>query len=138
MNIKMAINSQLSTTKPKKKEKKKKLSKQPEQEQNCRYGDHLEGYQLGGGRKRMRGKIQEIKGIIGRYKMDQGMVMNSRGNGEAREVMCMTHALELRGGMLVGQGTGQRGQRKKASGNCNSIINKIYFLKRLPQSSLYL
>ena len=27
-----------------------KLSKQREQEQNHRYGDHLEGYQLGGGR----------------------------------------------------------------------------------------
>ena len=27
---------------------KNKLSKQPKQEQNRRYGDHLEGYQLGG------------------------------------------------------------------------------------------
>ena len=27
----------------------KKLSKQAEQEQNHRYGDHLEGYHLGGG-----------------------------------------------------------------------------------------
>ena len=30
---------------------KKKLSKQSEQEQNHRYGDHLEGYLLGGGRR---------------------------------------------------------------------------------------
>ena len=43
MNIKMAINSQLSTT-----ESKNKLSKQAEQKQNHRYGDHLEDYQLGG------------------------------------------------------------------------------------------
>ena len=28
---------------------KNKLSKQPEQEQNHRYGDHVEGYQLKGG-----------------------------------------------------------------------------------------
>ena len=47
MNIKMAMNSQLSTTEP------KKLSKQANQKQNRRYGDHLEGYQLGGGRRRM-------------------------------------------------------------------------------------
>ena len=32
---------------------KQKLSKEPEQEQNHRYGEHLEGYQLGMGRERM-------------------------------------------------------------------------------------
>ena len=41
MNIKKATNSQLSKSEPK-----NKLSKQPEQEQNHRYGGHLEGYQL--------------------------------------------------------------------------------------------
>ena len=41
MHIKMAINSQLPTT-----EYKNKLSKQAEQKQNYRYGDHIEGYQL--------------------------------------------------------------------------------------------
>ena len=46
MNIKKVTNSQLSTTES----KKKKLTKQAEQEQNHRYGDHLEGYQLRGGR----------------------------------------------------------------------------------------
>ena len=46
MNIKRAtvvIDSQLSTLNL----KNNKLSKQPEQEQNHRYGDHLEVYQLG-------------------------------------------------------------------------------------------
>ena len=43
MNSKMTTNSKLSTTKPKKKQK---LSKQLEQEQNHRNGDHMEGYQL--------------------------------------------------------------------------------------------
>ena len=45
MNIKMATDSYLST-----KSKTNKLSKQTEQEQNHRYGDHFEGYQLGRGR----------------------------------------------------------------------------------------
>ena len=43
----MTRNSQLSTE-PKK--QKQKLSKQLEQEQNHRNGDHMEGYQQGGGR----------------------------------------------------------------------------------------
>ena len=51
MNSKMATNSQLSTTEPKRKGKKgkPKLSKQLEQEQNHRNGDHMESYQKGGG-----------------------------------------------------------------------------------------
>ena len=57
MNIKI-INSQLLTTES------KKLSKQKEQEQNHRYGDHLEGYQLGGERGRIGEKVQRL---INRY-----------------------------------------------------------------------
>ena len=49
MNSKMTKNSQLLTTEPKKKIKQKnKLSKQLEQEQNHRNGDHMEGHQQGG------------------------------------------------------------------------------------------
>ena len=51
MNSKMTTNSQLSTE-PKNKNK-KKVSKQLEQEQNHRNGDHMEGYQKGGGVGRM-------------------------------------------------------------------------------------
>ena len=47
MNNKMTTNSQLSTTEPKNKNK-NELSKQLEQEQNHRNGDHMEGYQWGG------------------------------------------------------------------------------------------
>ena len=47
MNSKMTTNSQLSTTEP----KKQKLSKQLEQQQNHRNGDHMEGYQQGSGRE---------------------------------------------------------------------------------------
>ena len=43
MNSKMTTNLQLLTTEPK-----KKLTKQLEQEQNHRNGDHMERYQWGG------------------------------------------------------------------------------------------
>ena len=47
MNSEMSTNSQLSTTEPK---NKNELSKQLEQEQNHRNGDHMEDYQWGSGR----------------------------------------------------------------------------------------
>ena len=56
MNSKMTTNSQLSTTEF----KKQKLSKELEQEQNHRYGDHLEGYHWGGGRGRIKEKVQGL------------------------------------------------------------------------------
>ena len=56
MNTKMAMNSQLSKT-----ESKKKVGKQPEQEQNYRYGDYLEGYQMGGGRGRVGENMQGLR-----------------------------------------------------------------------------
>ena len=59
----MTTNSQLSTTEPKK--QKQKLSKQLEQEQNQRNGDHMEGYQRGMG-GRMGEKVQGIRSINGR------------------------------------------------------------------------
>ena len=49
MNNKMTTNSQLLTPEPKKKTK-NELSKQLEQEQNHRNGDHMEDYQWGSGR----------------------------------------------------------------------------------------
>ena len=61
MNVRMTTNSQLSTTESKNKTKlKNKLSKQLEQEQNHRCGDHLEGYQLGRERGRMGEKVQVL------------------------------------------------------------------------------
>ena len=71
MNSKMTTNSLLSTTEPKNKNK-NKLSKQLEQEQNHRNGDHMEGYQQGGGTGRMVEKVQGIRSINGRYKIDRG------------------------------------------------------------------
>ena len=55
MNIKKAMNSQLNKYQQLNlKKPQQQLSKRPEQEQNQRYGDHLEGYQLQGGRREWR------------------------------------------------------------------------------------
>ena len=70
MNSKMTTNSQLSTTEPKNKNI-NKLSKQLEQEQNHRSGDHMEGYQQGRGGGRIGEKTQGIRSINGRYKIDR-------------------------------------------------------------------
>ena len=51
---------------------KNKLSKQLEQEQNHRNGDHMEGYQWGRGEGKMGEKVQGIRSINGRYKIDRG------------------------------------------------------------------
>ena len=59
MNSKMTTNSLLSTIEPKK--QKNKLSKQLEQKQNHRNGDHMWGYQWGVGGGRMVEKVQEIR-----------------------------------------------------------------------------
>ena len=60
----------------------------------------------------------------------QGEVKNSIGNIESKELTCMTHEHELRGGgeMLEGEGVQGRGgiQEEKQWDNCNSIVNKIY------------
>ena len=66
----MTTNSQLSTTEPKTNKNQIKLSKQLKHEQNHRNRDHMEGYQWGG--ERMGGKVQEIRSINGRYKIDRG------------------------------------------------------------------
>ena len=68
MNSKMTTNSELLTTKHKNniKQNKNPQSKQLEQEQNHRNGDHMEGYQRGSGRGREGGKVQRISSINGR------------------------------------------------------------------------
>ena len=68
MNSQMTINSQISTTE----QKTNKLSKQREQEQNHRTGDHMEGYQWGGGGGNMEEEVQEVRSIMGRYRIDRG------------------------------------------------------------------
>ena len=65
MNSKMTTNSQLSTTETKNKNK-NKLSKQLEQEQNHRNGDHNGGLSTGEWERERGGKVQRISSIIGR------------------------------------------------------------------------
>ena len=55
----------------------------------------MEGYQWGVGGGRMEKKVQGIRSINGRYKID-GEVKNSIGNGETKDLICMTHGHELR------------------------------------------
>ena len=43
----------------------------------------------------MEEKVQGIRSINGRYKIDRG-VKNSIGNGEAKELLCTAHGHEIR------------------------------------------
>ena len=94
MNNKMTTHSQLSIIEPKKYKNKNKLSKQLEQEQNHRNGDHKEGHQWRGG---MGEKVQRTSSTNGRHKID-GEGKNSIGNGEAKELTRTTHGRGLRWG----------------------------------------
>ena len=92
---------------------KNKLSKPAEQKQNNRYGDHLEGYQLGGRRGRMGEMVQGLRSTNWQVENIQGEVKNSIGNGIAKELTCMTHGHELRGGgLLVGRWVPDRGGQR--------------------------
>ena len=60
----------------------------------------MEDYHWEGERWRMGEKVQGLRSIICRYKIDGGVgggVKNSIENGEAKELTCMVHGHELRG-----------------------------------------
>ena len=62
----------------------------------------------------------------------QGKVKNGTGNGEAKELICMTHEHELSGGRCWtewGYWVEEDKEEKKEWDNCNSIIIKIYLKK---------
>ena len=65
---------------------------------------------MGGERGIMEEKVQELRSIIGRYKIYRD-VKNSMGNGGDKELVCTTHGHELSGGitggMVVQGGGGQ-------------------------------
>ena len=69
----------------------------------------MEGYQQGeGGGGRMGEKVQGIRSINGRYKID-GEVKNSIGNVGDKELICTTHGHELSWGNADGRrSAGQR------------------------------
>ena len=114
MNRKMATNSKLSTNEPKNKKQKqtKQINRTGTESQKWRsHGRLLVGREWG----EMGEKVQGIKSINGSYKIDRGEVKNSMGNGEAKELICMTHGHELRGRNVGGrrEGAGQRGIKGK-------------------------
>ena len=60
---------------------------------------------MGKGQGRMEEKVQGIRSINGRYKIDRGRLRNSIGNGEAKELVRMIHGHELSGeGVLEDMG----------------------------------
>ena len=74
----------------------------------------MEGYQWGRGGVKIGEKVQGIRSInVG---IKQGTVKNSMENGETKELTCMTHGHELRGGMLVGGGMQGRGEQRRGMG----------------------
>ena len=104
----MTTNSQLSTTEPKTKSKTNKETTRPGTEsQKWRLQG---GYQQGGGGRRMQGKLQGIRSINGRYKIDRVHSENTIGNREAKELTCVIHGQELKWGNAGGRrGAGWRG-----------------------------
>ena len=81
----------------------------------------------------MGGKVQGLRSTNWEVQNRQVGVKNSIGNGEGKELICMTHRHELRGGgdcWWEGGVPGGGVQRGKNWDNCNSIINKIYLKKR--------
>ena len=69
------------------------------------------GLSAGRGRGRTGDRVQGVRSIIGRYKID-GDVKNSIGSGD-KELPCMTHGHELSGGeLLEGRGILGVGGRK--------------------------
>ena len=96
----MATSSQLSTTESKKKQTK----------QTTRIGTELQLWRSFGGLSAGRGKGENEAKHAGIKKHNlqvqnrQGDVKNSVGNREAKELICVTHGHELRGGIAGGKG----------------------------------
>ena len=63
------------------------------------------------------GKVQGLRSTTWQVQNRQGDVKNSIGSGEAKELTCMTHGHELRGGVAGGNGdNGWKGAKKENLG----------------------
>ena len=125
MNSKMTTNSQLSTTKSKKQKQTKKTTRTVTESQKWRSHGRLSLAEWEGERG---GKGTGNKQHKWQVQNRQGEVKNSIGNGEAKELICMTQGHEVRMEAMLERGCrveGNKGKKKKWD-NCNSIINKIY------------
>ena len=69
----------------------------------------MKGYQQRGGGGRMEEKVQGIRSINGRYKIDGGVKKSIR-NGEAKKFICISHGHELRWGNVGGSGVQSGGE----------------------------
>ena len=90
---------------------KNKLSKQLEEEENHRNGDHRDGYQWGGG-----GWWEGTGNKKHKVQNRQGEVKNSTGNGEDKELICTTHGHELRGECWREKGCRAEGDKGRGMG----------------------
>ena len=110
MNIKMATNSQLSTTESKKTKQTTRTGTESQV-----WFDIIEsfgGLSAGSGNRVNGGKGAGIKKHNQQVQNRQGDVKNSIGNREAKELICMTHEHELRGEDCQKEGgTRQKGAR---------------------------
>ena len=97
MNIKMAINSKLSTN-----ESKKQTKQTSRTETESQLWRSFGGLSVGKGKGENRGKGAGIKSTNWQVQNRQGDVKNNVGNGVAKELICMTHGHELRGGIAGG------------------------------------
>ena len=106
MNSKMTTNLQVSTTEPKKQKEIKQTTRTgTESEKQRSHG----GLSAGRGKEENRGKGTGNKKHNWQVENRQGEGKNSIGNVEAKELICMTHRHELKGGNVGGRGyAGQR------------------------------
>ena len=122
----MTTNSQLSITESKNKNKNNVFSKTTRIGTESQKWRSHRGLQWGGGGRRMGAKVQGIRSINGRYKIDRGRLRIVWEMEKPK--ICTTHEHELRGGNAGGRrGAGQRRIKgRKKWDNCNSMINKRY------------
>ena len=100
MNSKMTANSQLSITETKNRKTMQASRTETESQKWRSHGGLSERRDRGVNM----GKVTEKKKHNWQAQNRQGEVKNCVGNGEAKELICMTHEHELMGRMLVEEG----------------------------------
>ena len=90
MNCKRTANSQLLTLNLKRQKQKQTKQTTRTETDSQKWRSHG-GLLVGSRGGRMGEKVQDVRSINGRYKIDRGVVKNSLGNGEAKELICMTY-----------------------------------------------
>ena len=125
----MTTNSQLLTTTPKTNKNKTTKQTTTTRVESQKWRSHG-GLSVGKWEGETAGKDTENKQHKWQVENRQGEVKNNTGNEAAKELICMTYGHELKGGNAGRMWhAGLRGIKGEKSDNCNSIINKIYFLK---------